>query len=117
MIDASIRAVAEAVVELMIERGLIVGPGQVADERILDAAAAARLLGRSRQWVYEHADDLGAFRYGSGPRARLGFDRSALERWKHQRQQARTPTKQGVRNATAQIPAARGANLIPFEPL
>ena len=41
----------------------------------LNVADVARLLGRSRPWVYEHAAELGAFRFGNGPKARLGFDR------------------------------------------
>jgi hypothetical protein len=37
------------------------------------AELAAR-LGVRRSFVYEHADELGAYRLGSGPRARLRFD-------------------------------------------
>ena len=39
----------------------------------LDAQEVARQLGVSREWVYEHADELGAMRIGSGPRPRLRF--------------------------------------------
>ena len=49
--------------------------------RFLDAAAAARMLGVERDWVYEHAVEhaveLGAIRLG-GRRGRLRFDRLAL---------------------------------------
>lgn len=49
-------------------------PGQ--DEPLVDAAEIARLHGKSRSWVYEHAGELGAVRLGSGPRPRLGFARA-----------------------------------------
>jgi hypothetical protein len=39
----------------------------------LDAQQVARQLGVSRDWVYEHADELGASRIGAGPRPRLRF--------------------------------------------
>ena len=74
MTDGAVRAVAEAVVQLLVERGLLITPSQGVDRRILTAADVALVLGRSRHWVYAHADELGAFRYGNGPRARLGFD-------------------------------------------
>jgi hypothetical protein len=47
-------------------------PAQARD--LVDAATLAKRLGVSRGFVYEHADELGAFRLGSGPRARLRFD-------------------------------------------
>jgi hypothetical protein len=42
-------------------------------EPLVDAAEIARLHGKTRSWVYEHAGDLGAVRLGSGPRPRLAF--------------------------------------------
>jgi hypothetical protein len=42
-------------------------------EGLVDAAAVAAYLGVERSYVYEHADELGARRLGSGPRARLRF--------------------------------------------
>jgi len=42
-------------------------------EALVDAAEIARLHGRTRSWVYEHAGELGAVRLGSGRRPRLGF--------------------------------------------
>lgn len=42
--------------------------------RFLDAAATARMLSVERDWVYEHAEELGGVRLG-GPRGRLRFDR------------------------------------------
>jgi hypothetical protein len=42
--------------------------------RFLDAAATARMLSVERDWVYEHAEELGAVRL-AGRRGRLRFDR------------------------------------------
>jgi hypothetical protein len=42
-------------------------------EQLVDAAEIARIYGKTRSWVYEHAGELGATRLGSGPRPRLGF--------------------------------------------
>jgi predicted DNA-binding transcriptional regulator AlpA len=45
----------------------------------LDAQQVAQQLGVSRDWVYEHADDLGASRIGAGPRPRLRFPPDILK--------------------------------------
>lgn len=42
--------------------------------QFVSAAEVARELNVGRQWVYEHAEQLGARRLGDGPRARLRFD-------------------------------------------
>lgn len=41
---------------------------------LMSATEVARELNVGRQWVYEHARELGALRLGKGPRARLRFD-------------------------------------------
>ncbi len=84
-----IRALAEAVVDVLEERGLLSAPEE-SPGRVLNVADVARLLGRSPAWVYEHAAELGAFKFGSGPKARIGFDRQAIERWKRERQIGRS---------------------------
>ena len=63
---ASIEAIAVRVVELLREQAATPG-------RMLSATEVARRYGVSRSWVYEHAERLGAFRLGTGPRARLRF--------------------------------------------
>jgi hypothetical protein len=78
-----VRALAEAVVDVLIERGIAVAPMLLT--RVLTAAEVARMLRRDRQWVYDHAAELGGFRYGDGPKARLGFDWAMIERWKRRR--------------------------------
>jgi hypothetical protein len=42
--------------------------------RLVDAADLARQLSVERSWVYEHANELGAVRLGTGPKAPLRFD-------------------------------------------
>jgi hypothetical protein len=108
--DIDIRALAEVLADVLTERGLVVGAAPPRG-RVLDAAGVAVMLGRDRQWVYDHADELGAFRYGDGPRARLGFDAAMVEQWKRTRRRRLEPTLQG--------PKVRGrannAALIPYE--
>ena len=41
---------------------------------MIDASAVARRYDVSRSWIYTNADELGAIRLGSGPKARLRFD-------------------------------------------
>ncbi len=41
---------------------------------LVDAQTVARELGVARDWVYEHAAELGAVRVGNGSRPRLRFD-------------------------------------------
>jgi hypothetical protein len=72
---ADIRAIAVEVAAVLEERGLV----QPAEPKLLSAAEVARRLGRSRDWVYEHADDLGVVRLGDGPRARLAFSTDRLD--------------------------------------
>ena len=110
MTELELRALAEMVAEVLVERG-IVGDSAAGSRRVLDAAAVARLLGRERQWVYDHAAELGAFRYGDGPRARLGFDAQEVERWfRRRRQQDRTAT------TTRRQASPNGASrLIPYQ--
>jgi hypothetical protein len=92
--DIDLRALAEVLADVLIERGLVVDAAPRAG-RVLNAAGVAMLLGRDRQWVYDHADELGAFRYGDGPRARLGFDASTVEQWKRSRRRHPNPTRHG----------------------
>jgi predicted DNA-binding transcriptional regulator AlpA len=112
-----IRALAEAVADVLEERGLM-GPAEPGPGRVLKVADVAKLLGRSRPWVYEHAAELGAFRFGNGPKARIGFDRDAIERWKRDRQISQQsaptrPTRRRGRPRKAAVPAA--VNLIPYD--
>jgi hypothetical protein len=77
--QADIEAIAEATVARLAE---LVDAGS-ATFALVDARQLARELGVSTDYVYAHADDLGAMRLGTGPRARIRFDldraRQALE--------------------------------------
>ncbi|MGP0103449.1 MAG: hypothetical protein ACLPUT_17725 [Solirubrobacteraceae bacterium] len=42
-------------------------------EGLISASEVARITGKTRRWVYDHAGDLGAVPLGSGPQPRLGF--------------------------------------------
>jgi predicted DNA-binding transcriptional regulator AlpA len=103
--DVDLRRLAELLADVLTERGLI---DSLSAARVLDAAEVARLLGRDRQWVYGHAAELGAFRYGDSPKGRLGFDLSAIERWKADRRLAPAPRRRR--------PHMRGRpDLIPYD--
>lgn len=62
---------------------------------LVDAATLGRELGVSRQFVYDHAEELGVLRLGSGRRPRLRFDLEVAKR----------SYRQGVNGTTS--PAAR----------
>ncbi|MCA1699843.1 MAG: hypothetical protein LC790_13440 [Actinobacteria bacterium] len=113
---SEMRALAEALADVLLERGLIVA-GPPSAVRIIDASQVGAVLGRDRRWVYAHADELGGFRYGDGPKARLGFDLNAVERWKRERQ-ARSMQRRGAPDGRPSrgLVTDGGANLIPYEP-
>ena len=119
--DASIpgteaRAIAEALADVLVERGLVVERTGEPSGRVLDVGQVADLLGRKPAWVYAHATDLGAFRFGDGPKARLGFDRASVERWKRDRQIPKPESEPRPRRGRSrQDRQSRGARLIPYE--
>ena len=67
-------AVARRVVELLREEGAVSREGP----RLLTVAAVSEQFGVSTDWLYANAGRLGAIRLGSGPRARLRFDRATI---------------------------------------
>jgi hypothetical protein len=93
-----LRAIAEVLADVLAERG-VVGAERPHPQRVLTAADVADFLDRDRRWVYAHAEELGAFRYGDGPKGRLGFDLDVIQRWKRERQLAtargRAPRRSG----------------------
>ena len=72
---AFVDAVARRVVDLLREEGELQPDGP----RLLTAAQVAEKFGVSKDWLYANAGPLGAIRMGSGPRARLRFDRTTIE--------------------------------------
>ena len=110
-----IRAVAEALADVLAERGLVIPASPASPARVLDAAQVADLLGRDRQWVYAHAGELGAFRYGDGPKARIGFDLVTVERWKRERQiRDKSPARRRDRRRSSAVGVA-ATRLIPYD--
>jgi len=77
---------------------------------LLTAAELAERLGVSREWVYRHADELGAIRLPGGPEAqgRLRFDlaRAANDRLALDTSQAQVPSN-GGRSASPPAPRRR----------
>lgn len=67
-LDEFAELVAVKVVEQLDERD------QLASRSLVGANELAALLGRSREWVYDHAEELGGRRIGNGTRPRLWFD-------------------------------------------
>lgn len=67
-----IEMLALRVAELLEQRG-----ARRATGGLVDGAELARRLGTDRSWVYSHAEELGAIRLGTGPKARLRFDPDA----------------------------------------
>ncbi len=67
-------AVARRVVELLREEGAVSREGP----RLLTVAAVSQEFGVSIDWLYANAARLGAIRLGSGPRARMRFDRATI---------------------------------------
>jgi predicted DNA-binding transcriptional regulator AlpA len=81
MIEQIVEQLSEALVTRLLaqlrEEGL--GPQVSEPTAWLDAQEVAQRLGVSREWVYEHANELGAARIGSGPRPRLRFPPQILD--------------------------------------
>jgi hypothetical protein len=71
---AFVDAVARRVVELLRAEGEL----PLAGPRLMTVAQVRDELGVSADWLYANAEALGAIRLGSGPRARLRFDRTTI---------------------------------------
>jgi predicted DNA-binding transcriptional regulator AlpA len=95
-------AVATRILEVLKEQGF--SPQAARQTEWLDALEVARRLGVSREWVYEHAEELGATRLGSGRRPRLRFPERSF---------ARPPAASAPVPEPAPVPA-RTAGLIPI---
>jgi hypothetical protein len=72
--SALVEAVARRVVDLLREEGELAPNGP----RLMTVAEVRDEFGVSAQWVYANADGLGAIRLGSGPRARIRFERATI---------------------------------------
>jgi predicted DNA-binding transcriptional regulator AlpA len=81
LIDEIVERLSDVVVERVVEairaQGIVPQPSSAT--AWLDAKEVAELLGVERDWVYEHAEELGASRLGTGPRPRLRFPPQILD--------------------------------------
>jgi hypothetical protein len=93
---ATIRAIAR-------EAARLTGP----EGGLLTVTDVAIAFNVARGWVYAHADELGAFRLGDGPRPRLRFDPAVVTQ---QLQARRGPIP-------ASPPSSRMAAVVPLLPI
>lgn len=82
--EQDIHAIAEAVADVLEDRGLLAPSVVVPRSRSLTARQVADMLGYTRPWVYDHRHELGARKDGTGKSARLRFDPEAVERYKRE---------------------------------
>ena len=75
------------------------------EHRLVSAAEVAHELGVGRQWIYEHAEELGARRLGDGPCGRLRFDLETV----HAATGCSTSKQSHARNASAEAKSAATA--------
>lgn len=76
LVDELAEQVAERAAAKLAER---IGELPAREPSLIDVAEVARRFGVSRDYVYEHSDELGALRLGSGRNPRLRFDPSKVE--------------------------------------
>ena len=80
----AIEAIAARVVELLEPRVAALihthlnGPSN-RNRGLINPAELAEQLGRSTDWVRDHADELGVIRLGTGDKPRLLFDRTVVD--------------------------------------
>lgn len=87
--------------------------GQSPQDRYVDAATLAAELQVDRDWVYAHADQLGAIRLG-GPRGRLRFDRQQAHGALTGKEQPAAKSVRATRRR-ARRSSAKAVDLIPYE--
>ena len=80
--------------------------------RLADASTVARVLGVERDWVYAHAQELGAIRLG-GPRGRLRFDLADIQNQLGATSEPR-PTRPRRHPRRARRQAAGKVELLPY---
>jgi AraC-like DNA-binding protein len=101
--DAQLERLADLVADRLAKRlaGALPPP-----ERPLTVAEVAEVLGMSRAYVYDHADELGAIRRGAGRRPRLRFDPAIVAA--HARREA-TAEREAEPAPSTPTPGRRGA--------
>jgi hypothetical protein len=80
---------------------------------LLNVSQLANHFNLSRAWVYEHADQLGAIRFGNGPKARLRFDlNTATQALERNQRQTPTPARKPRRAPAHPEPYTADAPLL-----
>lgn len=98
--ELSVERIAQRVVELLRAE-------ESPRARLIDAATLAIELAVERDWVYAHADELGAIRLG-GPNGRLRFDRVIVrERLRDKAAKSKRQLPKGHRGRRAPATSAR----------
>jgi predicted DNA-binding transcriptional regulator AlpA len=99
----------------------LLGRGQVAHPpdslRLLEASQLAHRLGVSREWVYEHATELGAITIGDGPKPRLRFDPEVAAAALARRRRSPDPVAPKATDAPATRRRPRTTATVPLLPV
>ena len=69
----------DALAGALADRLAVAWTEQTGGAEVVDAARLGERLGVSAQWVREHAEDLGGWRLGDGPKAPYRFDADKAE--------------------------------------
>jgi hypothetical protein len=103
-------------VERLLERHEQFGSGAIdrAAGPLVDAATLGRELGVSRQFVYDHAEELGVIRLGSGRRPRLRFDLEVAKRSCRQSLTGTTSPAASAQSAGVRSRRASRPDLLPI---
>jgi hypothetical protein len=103
--DELVERIAERAADLVLEK---MRAEQAAPSQLVDAQTVADALGVSRDYIYDHADELGGVKVGNGDRPRWRFNLAdALVAW----QPAEPPTRTAPRRRRS--PNGR-SNLLPI---
>jgi hypothetical protein len=84
---------------------------------LLEASQLAERLGVSREWVYEHANELGAIRIGDGPKPRLRFDPEAAAAALARRRRTLDPVTPDERETPTPRRRPRASASVPLLPV
>jgi hypothetical protein len=79
-------------------------PRSSTDDELISPGELAQRLGRKREWVYDHADELGAKRIGSGPKPRLWFIEAKARRLLEQTEESSAKAAAPTTRTRARLP-------------
>ena len=103
-----ITLIADALAERMLTR-------TTSADGLLDAAAVAGLVRMSREWVYQHAVELGGVKFGSGRNARWRFDPAKVaDAFAALRDTGRSASPGPTSRRRPRLRTATGAPLLPI---